>query len=209
MNKKIIVSQIVDSANDLEELGFVNLASRLTDMAARIAYDSNNPQKEELVDDSFSNSDNEAELQRILKEMSDSDKVSDDQVKHILDIVKDGDVSSHSWNKENIVDDSFVNDFSFDDEDEQKDDSDMSEDEWNSMFHTYIVDGDITRSQIEETLSVILSENSKYQKFVDNSEMIVKYMSKYYDKTDKILTLEEVMEKIDKLFGDKMDMMNK
>jgi hypothetical protein len=209
MNKKIIVSQIVDSANDLEELGFVNLASRLTDMAARIAYDFNNPQKEELVDDSFSNSDNEAELQRILKEMSDSDKVSDDQVKHILDIVKDGDVSSHSWNKENIVDDSFVNDFSFDDEDEQKDDSDMSEDEWNSMFHTYIVDGDITRSQIEETLSVILSENSKYQKFVDNSEMIVKYMSKYYDKTDKILTLEEVMEKIDKLFGDKMDMMNK
>jgi hypothetical protein len=140
-------------------------------------------------------------LQRILKEMSDSDKVSDDQVKHILDIVKDGDVSSHSWNKENIVDDSFVNDFSFDDEDEQKDDSDMSEDEWNSMFHTYIVDGDITRSQIEETLSVILSENPKYQKFVDNSEMIVKYMSKYYDKTDKILTLEEVMEKIDKLFG--------
>ena len=116
MNKKIIVSQIVDSANDLEELGFVNLASRLTDMAARIAYDFNNPQKEELVDDSFSNSDNEAELQRILKEMSDSDKVSDDQVKHILDIVKDGDVSSHSWNKENIVDDSFVNDFSFDDE---------------------------------------------------------------------------------------------
>jgi hypothetical protein len=209
MNKKIIVSQIVDSANDLEELGFVNLASRLTDMAARIAYDFNNPQKEELVDDSFSNSDNEAELQRILKEMSDSDKVSDDQVKHILDIVKDGDVSSHSWNKENIVDDSFVNDFSFDDEDEQKDDSDMSEDEWNSMFHTYIVDGDITRSQIEETLSVILSENPKYQKFVDNSEMIVKYMSKYYDKTDKILTLEEVMEKIDKLFGDKMDMMNK
>jgi len=209
MNKKIIVSQIVDTANDLEELGFVNLASRLTDMAARIAYDFNNPQKEELVDDSFSNSDNEAELQRILKEMSDSDKVSDDQVKHILDIVKDGDVSSHSWNKENIVDDSFVNDFSFDDEDEQKDDSNMSEDEWNSMFHTYIVDGDITRSQIEETLSVILSENSKYQKFVDNSEMIVKYMSKYYDKTDKILTLEEVMEKIDKLFGDKMDMMNK
>ena len=209
MNKKIIVSQIVDSANDLEELGFVNLASRLTDMAARIAYDFNNPQKEELVDDSFSNSDNEAELQRILKEMSDSDKVSDDQVKHILDIVKDGDVSSHSWNKENIVDDSFVNDFSFDDEDEQKDDSDMSEDEWNSMFHTYIVDGDITRSQIEETLSVILSENPKYQKFVVNSEMIVKYMSKYYDKTDKILTLEEVMEKIDKLFGDKMDMMNK
>ena len=209
MNKKIIVSKIVDSANDLEELGFVNLASRLTDMAARIAYDFNNPQKEELVDDSFSNSDNEAELQRILKEMSDSDKVSDDQVKHILDIVKDGDVSSHSWNKENIVDDSFVNDFSFDDEDEQKDDSDMSEDEWNSMFHTYIVDGDITRSQIEETLSVILSENPKYQKFVDNSEMIVKYMSKYYDKTDKILTLEEVMEKIDKLFGDKMDMMNK
>ena len=209
MNKKIIVSQIVDSANDLEELGFVNLASRLTDMAARIAYDFNNPQKEELVDDSFSNSDNEAELQRILKEMSDSDKVSDDQVKHILDIVKDGDVSSHSWNKENIVDDSFVNDFSFDDEDEQKDDSDMSEDEWNSMFHTYIVDGDITRSQIEETLSVILSENPKYQKFVDNSEMIVKYMSKYYDKTDKILTLEEVMEKIDKLFGDRMDMMNK
>jgi hypothetical protein len=209
MNKKIIISQIVDSANDLEELGFVNLASRLTDMAARIAYDFNNPQKEELVDDSFSNSDNEEELQRILKEMSDSDKVSDDQVKHILDIVKDGDVSSHSWNKENIVDDSFVNDFSFDDEDEQKDDSNMSEDEWNSMFHTYIVDGDITRSQIEETLSVILSENSKYQKFVDNSEMIVKYMSKYYDKTDKILTLEEVMEKIDKLFGDKMDMMNK
>jgi hypothetical protein len=209
MNKKIIVSQIVDSANDLEELGFVNLASRLTDMAARIAYDFNNPQKEELVDDSFSNSDNEAELQRILKEMSDSDKVSDDQVKHILDIVKDGDVSSHSWNKENIVDDSFVNDFSFDDEDEQKDDSNMSEDEWNSMFHTYIVDGDITRSQIEETLSVILSENPKYQKFIDNSEMIVKYMSKYYDKTDKILTLEEVMEKIDKLFGDKMDMMNK
>jgi len=209
MNKKIIVSQIVDSANDLEEFGFVNLASRLTDMAARIAYDFNNPQKEELVDDSFSNSDNEAELQRILEEMSDSDKVSDDQVKHILDIVKDGDVSSHSWNKENIVDDSFVNDFSFEDEDDQKDDSEISEDEWNSMFHTYIVDGDITRSQIEETLSVILSENPKYQKFVDNSEMIVKYMSKYYDKTDKILTLEEVMEKIDKLFGDKMDMMNK
>jgi hypothetical protein len=209
MNKKIIVSQIVDSANDLEEFGFVNLASRLTDMAARIAYDFNNPQKEELVDDSFSNSDNEAELQRILEEMSDSDKVSDDQVKHILDIVKDGDVSSHGWNKENIVDDSFVNDFSFEDEDDQKDDSEISEDEWNSMFHTYIVDGDITRSQIEETLSVILSENPKYQKFVDNSEMIVKYMSKYYDKTDKILTLEEVMEKIDKLFGDKMDMMNK
>lgn len=209
MNKKIIVSQIVDSANDLEEFGFVNLASRLTDMAARIAYDFNNPQKEELVDDSFNNSDNEAELQRILEEMSDSDKVSDDQVKHILDIVKDGDVSSHSWNKENIVDDSFVNDFSFEDEDDQKDDSEISEDEWNSMFHTYIVDGDITRSQIEETLSVILSENPKYQKFVDNSEMIVKYMSKYYDKTDKILTLEEVMKKIDKLFGDKMDMMNK
>ncbi len=93
-------------ANELDKIGMGFEADRMTKMA----YDFSNPVKEELVDDSLKNSDDYQELQEILEEMSASGEISEQQVKHILEIVDEGDVSSHSWEKESIVDNSLSTD---------------------------------------------------------------------------------------------------
>ena len=95
---------MINMANELDKIGMGSEADRMTKMA----YDFSNPAKEELVDDSLKNSDDHQELQQILEEMSATGEITDEQVKHILEIVDEGDVSSHSWEKESIVDNSLA-----------------------------------------------------------------------------------------------------
>ena len=104
--KKETISSMIKVANELDKIGMGFEADRMTKMA----YDFSNPVKEELVDDSLKNSDDYQELQEILEEMSASGEISEQQVKHILEIVDEGDVSSHSWEKESIVDNSLSTD---------------------------------------------------------------------------------------------------
>lgn len=104
--KKETISSMIRVANELDKIGMGFEADRMTKMA----YDFSNPVKEELVDDSLKNSDDYQELQEILEEMSASGEISEQQVKHILEIVDEGDVSSHSWEKESIVDNSLSTD---------------------------------------------------------------------------------------------------
>jgi hypothetical protein len=53
MDKKIIIASVVEAANELEDNGFTNLANRLTDIAKKISFDFNNPEKEMKVNDSL------------------------------------------------------------------------------------------------------------------------------------------------------------
>jgi hypothetical protein len=102
--KKETITAMINMANELDKIGMGFEADRMTKMA----YDFSNPAKEELVDDSLKNSDDHQELQEILEEMSASGEITDEQVKHILEIVDEGDVSSHSWEKESVVDNSLA-----------------------------------------------------------------------------------------------------
>jgi hypothetical protein len=102
--KKETITAMINMANELDKIGMGSEADRMTKMA----YDFSNPAKEELVDDSLKNSDDHQELQQILEEMSATGEITDEQVKHILEIVDEGDVSSHSWEKESIVDNSLA-----------------------------------------------------------------------------------------------------
>ena len=119
-------------------------------------------------------------------------------------------------------------DFSFDDEDDEDDkDSDeeitsfdeenenidketgepISEDEWNGLFHDFIVDGDISRSQIEDALSVLMNSKKKFAKYNGHTTSLVKLASKHYEKTDHVMSLKEIVQTMDKTFGNQMDLL--
>ena len=103
---KDVIAKLLKTANDLDSLGMFNDANSLT----RLAYDFNNPEKEEIVDDSFVNADEHEELMRVLDEMSASGEIDDSQVQHIMEIIQEGNPSAHSWEKEELVDDSLAMD---------------------------------------------------------------------------------------------------
>ena len=103
---KSAIEKLLKTANNLDSMGMYSDANILT----RLAYDFNNPEKEEIVDDSFINADEHEELMRILDEMSASGEIDDNQVKHIMEIVQEGNPSAHSWEKEELVDDSLAMD---------------------------------------------------------------------------------------------------
>lgn len=75
---------MIKVANDLDKLGYFEEANDLT----RLAYDFSNPEKEEIVDDSFAEADEFEELERILKELKDSGEITFDQMEEVMDIVK-------------------------------------------------------------------------------------------------------------------------
>ena len=77
---KSAIEKLLKTANNLDSMGLFSEANILT----RLAYDFNNPEKEEIVDDSFINSDEHEELMKILDEMSASGEIDDNQVKHII-----------------------------------------------------------------------------------------------------------------------------
>jgi len=103
---KDVIAKLLKTANDLDSLGMFSDANSLT----RLAYDFNNPEKEEIVDDSFVNADEHEELMRVLDEMSNSGEIDDNQVQHIMEIIQEGNPSAHSWEKEELVDDSLAMD---------------------------------------------------------------------------------------------------
>jgi len=103
---KDVIAKLLKTANDLDSLGMFNDANSLT----RLAYDFNNPEKEEIVDDSFVNADEHEELMRVLDEMSASGEIDNSQVQHIMEIIQEGNPSAHSWEKEELVDDSLAMD---------------------------------------------------------------------------------------------------
>jgi len=103
---KDVIAKLLKTANDLDTIGMFSDANSLT----RLAYDFNNPEKEELVDDSFVNADEHEELMRVLDEMSNSGEIDDTQVQHIMEIIQEGNPSAHSWEKEELVDDSLAMD---------------------------------------------------------------------------------------------------
>ena len=55
---KTVIAKLLQTANNLDSLGHFEEANRLT----KLAYDFNNPEKEELVDDSFINADEHESL---------------------------------------------------------------------------------------------------------------------------------------------------
>lgn len=103
---KTVIAKLLQTANNLDLLGHFEEANRLT----KLAYDFNNPEKEELVDDSFINADEHESLSKVLEEMTNSGELNDEQVRHILDIVREGEIPSHTWEKEELVDSSLAND---------------------------------------------------------------------------------------------------
>ena len=103
---KDVIAKLLKTAYDLDAIGMFSDANSLT----RLAYDFNNPEKEELVDDSFVNADEHEELMRVLDEMSNSGEIDDTQVQHIMEIIQEGNPSAHSWEKEELVDDSLAMD---------------------------------------------------------------------------------------------------
>jgi hypothetical protein len=103
---KTVIAKLLRTANNLDSLGHFEEANRLT----RLAYDFNNPEKEELVDNSFINADEHESLTRVLEEMTNSGELNDDQVRHIMDIVKEGEIPAHTWEKEELVDSSLAMD---------------------------------------------------------------------------------------------------
>lgn len=103
---KTVIAKLLQTANNLDSLGHFEEANRLT----KLAYDFNNPEKEELVDDSFINADEHESLSKVLEEMTNSGELNDEQVRHILDIVREGEIPSHTWEKEELVDSSLAMD---------------------------------------------------------------------------------------------------
>jgi len=181
MDKKIIIASVVEAANDLEDNGFANLANRLTDIAKKISFDFRNPEKEKRVNDSLS----------------------------LEEYVPENDYSAgENIFKDLIVDDSLAHDMdheitSFDEENEGlgSHSDTMNIDEWNDLFHKYIVDGDITRSQIEDALSVVLSKNNHFH---DKTSAVLKYMTKYSEKKSSVIKLSQALDNMEKLFGEDM-----
>lgn len=206
MDKKRVIAEVIKLANDFEDNGMVSLANRVTDIALKLAYDFNNPEKEEIVDDSL------ALEQKDITHWNDDEEDEDESDK----------VDFSNIFKELLVDDSLTKDFAFDDEDDEDEitsfdeeneniDKDtgepISEDEWNDLFHDFIVDGDISRSQIEDALSVLMNSKKKLAKYNGHTSSLVKLASKHYEKTNHVMSLKEMIQTMDKTFGKQMDLL--
>ena len=181
MDKKIIIASVIEAANGLEDNGFTNLANRLTDIAKKISFDFNNPEKEMRVNDSLA-----LEEDHFHNDYSAGENIF----------------------KDLLVDDSLANDMddditSFDEENEGLDShSDtMTFDDWNGLYHKFIVDGDITRSQIEDALAVVLSKNDHFH---DKTSAVLKYMTKYSEKKSSVIKLSQALKNMEKMFGEDM-----
>lgn len=209
MDKKRVIAEVIKLANDFEDNGMVSLANRVTDIALKLAYDFNNPEKEEIVDDSL------ALEQKDITHWNDDEEDEDESDK----------VDFSNIFKELLVDDSLTKDFAFDDEDDEDEDDEItsfdeenenidkdtgepiSEDEWNDLFHDFIVDGDISRSQIEDALSVLINSKKKLAKYNGHTSSLVKLASKHYEKTNHVMSLKEMIQTMDKTFGKQMDLL--
>lgn len=209
MDKKQVIAEVIKLADHFENEGMISIANRVTDIALKLAYDFNNPKKEEIVDDSLA-----------LEEDEDSDWIDDQDDEH-----NDSDKLDFSnIFKELLVDDSLAKDFAFEDEDDEDDDSitsfdeenenidkdtgePITENEWNDLFHDFIVDGDISRSQIEDALSVLINSHKKLAKYNGHTSSLVKIASKHYEKTNKVMTLKEIIQTMDRTFGKQMDLL--
>ena len=58
MDKKLVIKEVIELADKFENKGMVSIANRVTDIAVRLAYDFNNPEKEDIVDRSLALEDN-------------------------------------------------------------------------------------------------------------------------------------------------------
>lgn len=210
MDKKIIIAEVIKLADTFENKGMVSIANKVTNIAVKLAYDFNNPKKEEIVDDSLSLVSNPEDEKGYTHWYDDDDDNSTD----------DSDkVDFSNIFKELLVDDSLTKDFAFEDDDSEDDDSDyeedeitsfdkenegnddddlLSEDSWNELFHSFIKDGDISRSQIEDALSVVLSKNKEFR---DKTSAVLKYMTKTSEKSNKIIKLSQAINDMNKMFG--------
>ena len=178
MDKKIIIAEVIDAANELEDQGFISLANKLTEIANKVAYDFNNPKKEEIVDISLSyDLDDDADE-------DESDKVD------FSDILKELNVDD---SLENDMDDDIV---SFDEENEGLG-SDDSDDDFDGLFSNFIEKGDVARSQIEDALAVILSDNKHFH---DKTSAVLKYMTRISESKNKPIKLAEALDNMNKLF---------
>lgn len=211
MDKKKVIAEVIKLANDFENNGMVSIANKVTDIALKLSYDFNNPKKEEIVDQSLALEDEDITHWNDDEDSDDSDKVDFSNIF-----------------KELLVDDSLTKDFAFDDDEEDMDDSDdddltsfdeenegidkdtgepITENEWNDLFQTFIVDGDISRSQIEDALSVLMNSSKKLAKYNGHTSSLVKLACKHYDRTNHIMNLKEIILTMDKTFGRQMDLL--
>jgi hypothetical protein len=212
MDKKNIIVEVIKLADAFENKGMVSIANRVTEVAVKLAYDFNNPRKEEIVDDSLSITDNPEDKKGYTHWYDDNDDNNDDNDK----------VDFSNIIKELLVDDSLTKDFAFDndsDDDEiysfdkenegHEDDSEgsdynvdddniLSEDSWNELFHSFVKDGDISRSQIEDALAVVLSKNKEFR---DKTSAVLKYMMKTSEKTNKVIKLSQALRDMNQMFG--------
>jgi hypothetical protein len=215
MDKKNIIVEVIKLADAFENKGMISIANRVTEVAVKLAYDFNNPRKEEIVDDSLSierNPEDEKGYTHWYDDDDDSDNDDSDKV----------DFSNIF--KELLVDDSLTKDFAFDndddheedeiysfdeenegheddsdvEEDDDEDDDSLSEESWNKLFHNFIKDGDISRSQIEDALAVVLSKNKEFR---DKTSAVLKYMTKTSEKTNKVMKLSQALRDMNQMFG--------
>lgn len=212
MDKKNIIVEVIKLADAFENKGMVSIANRVTEVAIKLAYDFNNPKKEEIVDQSlsFDNPEDEKGYTHWYDDNDDNDESDKVDFSNIF--------------KELLVDDSLTNDFAFDKDDDSDDDSNdnsddeknysfdeenegheddsdddsFSEDSWNELFHSFIKDGDISRSQLEDALAVVLSKNKEFR---DKTSAVLKYMMKTSEKTNKVIKLSQALDNMNKIFG--------
>lgn len=209
MDKKNIITEVIKLADSFENKGMISIANKVTDIAVKLAYDFNNPRKEEIVDDSLSIVSN-PEDEHGYTHWYDDDDNDDESDK----------VDFSNIFKELLVDDSLTNDFafeeenddedsdydedeitSFDEENEGKEDDDddiLSEETWNELFHNFTKDGDISRSQLEDALAIVLAKNKEFR---DKTSAVLKYMIKTSEKTNKVLKLSQALNDMNKIFG--------
>ena len=114
MDKKKVIAEVIKLANDFENNGMVSIANKVTDIALKLAYDFNNPKKEEIVDESLALEDEGITHWNDDEDSDDSDDSDKIDFSNIF--------------KELLVDDSLTKDFAFDDDEEDMDDSDDSDD---------------------------------------------------------------------------------
>ena len=92
---KIVISKLISVANELDAMGDSDNADRLTNLAD--SYQA--PLKEDIdesMDQSFENSDDFSELQKILSDMLSSGEITSDQKNDIEDIVN-GEMSTDDF----------------------------------------------------------------------------------------------------------------
>lgn len=212
MDKKNIITEVIKLADSFENEGMISIANKVTDIAVKLAYDFNNPRKEEIVDDSLSIVSNPEDEHGYTRWYDDDDDDSDDESDK---------VDFSNIFKELLVDDSLTKDFayeeeddedsdydedeitSFDEENEGKDDDEddddiLSEETWNELFHNFTKDGDISRSQLEDALAIVLAKNKEFR---DKTSAVLKYMIKTSEKTNKVLKLSQALNDMNKIFG--------